>query len=430
MVNYKELYDSLDNTLTHEVVKKIIEEYLKTGVIDNYLKCYNYSKVEEKINNISDVEQEKLLSNHSIYFDKLYSMIFNEWKHTTSNLTDSQIKSMIDEGLVDDDYYEVRDYLKNAPYIEHAKDFRSSISGNDVCSKYSKKVFIGNGWEHFFSRLLIYPLQEKINVEHRLYLNPFETDCYELAYLFAEKCLFRKIPFYFKMDNSVADDKIVIYSDTEHLKKYIKLLEEIKKEHPNIVANCSKPPVLCGVIDNWIGYGSQPKQNSYSFNSIREKIIEMVLDESIGRMKKKYFGKQIQLNDKVVEDIRQKILEIGKQVGVDRDKFCFDIDKRDKLFEYEKTNDKKDELIDNPPTSTIMTNHEKSYERKENTQLSNEDSILKELANVIEGLTKTVANMNKTLDETIASLNKPKELNPKTNNKALIKQIKPNDDKK
>ena len=168
-----------------------------------------------------------------------------------------------------------------------------------------------------------------------MYLNPYETDCYEIAYLFTEKCLSRNIPFYFKMDNGVSDDKIVIYSDTEHLKIYISILDEIKKTHPDIVSRALMPPALCGLVDNWIGYGSEPKQHTESFNSVRERLFETVLDVATGNKKAKYRGKKIEVNDAFVKHVRQNVLQTCNRLGIDSNKFCFDIDARNKLFNYE-----------------------------------------------------------------------------------------------
>ena len=333
MINYRELYDSMGNTLTHELMSKIIKEYLTTGNIENVLK-YSYYK-EDEDENITEKEAEKLLSNHTTYHNKLYSMIFNVWKENIGNLTDEQVQQLIDDGVVGSDYYELRDYLKNTPYIDDAREFRKIIYGNEACSKYSRRVFLDTSWEHFFSRGLVYPLDGKVNVEHRLYLNPKSSDCYEMAYLFAEKCLSRNIPFYFKMDNGPADDKIVIYSDTEHLKDYISLLREIRQVHPDLASKTQKPPVLCGLIDDWVGYGSEPEENKESFNSKRRKLIEMVLDETIGSQKGQYQGKTVTLNDASVEGVRNTILQIGEQVGIDSNNFCFDRSARDKLFNYE-----------------------------------------------------------------------------------------------
>ena len=333
MINYKDMYNKMDNTLTHEAVKKIIEEYLTTGCINNYIKWYYASKLEDSLyfEKLPKEKQDIMLKNHFTYRDKLYSLIFNYWKkNVTSFLTDDQIKCMINK-----DYSKLRDYLKKIPYIDSYNEFDKIIRENELCSKYSKTFFLNNGWEHVFSEGLIYPIQPKINVEHRLYLNPYETDCYELAYLFTEKCLSRNIPFYFKMDNGVSDDKIVIYSDTEHLKVYISILDEIKKIHPDIVSRALKPPALCGLVDSWIGYGSEPKQKKESFNSVREKLFETVLDGAIGNQKAKYRGKKIDVNDAFVKHVRQNVLQICGNLGIDSNTFCFDIDARNKLFNYE-----------------------------------------------------------------------------------------------
>lgn len=344
LINYKDMYNKIENTLTFEVVKNIVEEYLTSGSIDNYLKSHYCFELEKSydFDDLPKEKQDKLLNNYASFRNKFYSMFFNIWKNKIGNLSYDQIKDMVDKGIVDEDYYELRDYLINTPYIDNANAFKEAIYGNEACSKYSKSIFLDNGWEHFFSKGLSYPPQEKIKVEHRLYINPLETDFYEMAYLFAEKCLTRNIPFYFKMDNGFADDKIVIYSDTEHLKVYISLLDEIKKEHPELISNTQKPPVLCGLIDNWIGYGSEPIQREESFNSKRSRLIKMILDKAIGDKKGKYLGQKIKVKDEIVNKIWASISVISEKIGIDNNNFCFDIESRDKLFAYEDSYDLKD----------------------------------------------------------------------------------------
>ena len=354
LINYKDMYKKMANPLTFEVVKKIVEEYLTSGSIDNYLKAHYCTELEKNydFDSLPKDKQDKLLNNYYAFRNKFYPMFFNIWKNRIGNLSYDQIKGMVDKGIVGEDYYELRDYLINTPYIDNAQDFKKAITGNAACSKYSKDVFLDNGWEHFFSKGLSYPPQEKINVEHRLYINPLETDYYEMAYLFAEKCLTKNIPFYFKMDNGFSDDKIVIYSDTEHLKVYISLLDEIKKEHPNLISNTQKPPVLCGLIDNWIGYGSEPMQRGESYNSKRSHLIGMILDKAIGDKKGKYLGKKIKVNDEIVNKIWSSISLIGGKIGIDTNNFCFDIESRDKLFAYEDNYD----LKDNPDFMNVDSN--------------------------------------------------------------------------
>ena len=102
-----------------------------------------------------------------------------------------------------------------------------------------------------------------------------------------EKCDERHLPYYFKFDQYAdRDDTIVIYSSTDNLPKYLEILQEIKKEHSELISRMKDPPILTGKIDGWIGYGSEPVKTPdgkmHSFNEIRAKVLEY----SIGKITK------------------------------------------------------------------------------------------------------------------------------------------------
>ena len=264
-------------------------------------------------------------------------------------------------------------------------------------------------------------------------MNTENIDTYKVMELFRNKCKERELDYHFKFsDRGDRDDTIVIYSDDKKLSKYLEILEEIKKEEPEIVKRAQTPPMLTGKIDGWIGYGSEPKldengKNTYSFNSTRSGIIQNAISKEIIKwirenkeftkeesglneyltkqiyddIKDKYricksvyepefqekllkklendiaknkseilegkfdkikefniddinievdsemiqrafrpFSKKILKKDpSFLEKVRAGIKEEGLANGIDPEKFCFDIDKRDKLFNEDKTNE-------------------------------------------------------------------------------------------
>lgn len=114
-------------------------------------------------------------------------------------------------------------------------------------------------------------------------------DTYKMTTYLVEKCDEHNLPYYFKFDQYAdRDDTIVIYSSTENLTKYVEILQEIKREHPELVSRAKEPPVLTGKIDGWIGYGSEPAKTPdgqrHSFNEIRAKVLE----SSIGKVTKQW----------------------------------------------------------------------------------------------------------------------------------------------
>ena len=393
MKNYQELYEKIENPLNDdEVIKKLIEGYsdeLGTKQYYNKLVQVNYKEKKYKGINMDDK-------------DRLVSQIFNEWKNDiTKNISDEDIKSYNNQ-----DFVRLRECIKNIPDIndfkENSKVF-NRLTKLDKLDKDSKKTkltdiyedyapfFHGSTWTYISHNSINPSKYKKIIVDHRLYLNTENIDTYKVMELFRNKCKERELDYHFKFsDIGDRDDTIVIYSDDRKLSKYLEILEEIKKEEPEIVKRAQTPPMLTGKIDGWIGYGSEPSldengKNTKSFNSSRSGIIQNAISkETIKWLREnkeltkedtglnEYLTKQIfdKIKEFNIDDInievdsemiqrafrpfskqilkkdpsflgkvREAIKEEGLANGIDSEKFCFDIDKRDKLFNEDKTNE-------------------------------------------------------------------------------------------
>ena len=141
-----------------------------------------------------------------------------------------------------------------------------------------------SSWIHVCSKYLNLEQSPYPKIEHRLYLDTEGIYTHKMASYFIEKCEKYKIPYYFKFDeNGNRDDTLVIYSSTENLTKYIEILREIQKEHPDFISKTKEPPILTGKIDGWIGYGTEPAVlpdgKRTSFNELRANTISKVIVE-------------------------------------------------------------------------------------------------------------------------------------------------------
>ena len=424
MKNYHEMYEKIENPLNDdEVVRKLIEGYsdeLRTK--EYYKKLVQVNYKEKKYTGINMEDK-----------DRLVSQIFNDWKKDlTLNIKDDEIKKY------NKDFPYLREFLKNTPYVKSAKEFFKIKRKVDEDEKleiiYPKYTPFSHGksWTYISHNSINPSKYKKIIVDHRLYLNTENIDTYKVMELFRNKCKERELDYHFKFsDIGNRDDTIVIYSDDKKLSKYLEILEEIKKEEPEIVKRAQTPPMLTGKIDGWIGYGSEPKLdedgNTNSFNNVRSGIIQNAISkETIKWIREnkeltkentglnEYLTKQIfddikdkyrmvksvdepefqeKLLKKLENDIsknkseilegkfdgvkefnidginievdsemiqrafrplskkilkkdpsflgkvREAIKEEGLANGIDSEKFCFDIDKRDQLFNEDKTNE-------------------------------------------------------------------------------------------
>ena len=427
MKNYQEIYEKIENPLNDdEVVRKLIESYSdELGTKSYYNKLVQVNFKEKKYKEINMEDK-----------DRLVSQIFNDWKKDlTLNIKDDEIKKYNKE------FPPLREFLKNIPYVKSAKEFfkiNGKVDADEqletIYSKYTPFSH-GESWTYISHNSINPSKYKKIIVDHRLYLNTENIDTYKVMELFRNKCKERELDYHFKFsDNGDRDDTIVIYSDDKKLSKYLEILEEIKKEEPEIVKRAQTPPMLTGKIDGWIGYGSEPSldengKHTNSFNSVRSGIIQNAIsketikwirenkeltkedsgldeyltkqifddikDKDKYRMDKSFdepefqekllkrlekeieknkseilegkfdgvkefniddinievdsemiqrafrpFSKKILKKDpSFLEKVRDGIKEEGLANGIDPEKFCFDIDKRDQLFNEDKTNE-------------------------------------------------------------------------------------------
>lgn len=430
MKNYQEMYEKIENPLNDdEVVRKLIEGYsdeLGTKKYYNKLVKVNYKQKKYTEPNMKDK-------------NKFVSELFNEWKNDiTLNISDDEIKNY------GKDFSNLRKFLKNIPYVKssydrNAKEF-FKLNGKENRDKQLETVYSkytpfsqGRSWTYITYNNINPSKYKKFIVDHRLYLNTENIDTYKVMELFRNKCKERELEYLFKYaEKGDRDDTIVIYSDDRKLSDYMEILEEIKKEEPEIVKRAQTPPMLTGKIDGWIGYGSEPKldedgKNTNSFNNLRSGIIQNAISKETIKwirenkeltkkdlgfnecltkqifddIKDKYrmyksvyepkfqekllkrLEKEIEKNksellegkfDKIkefnigdinievdsemiqrafrplskkilktdpsfLEKVRAGIKEEGLANGIDPEKFCFDIDKREKLFNEYKTDE-------------------------------------------------------------------------------------------
>ena len=324
MKDYQEIYEKIENPLNDdEVIKKLIEGYSdELGTKQYYKKLTEVYRDQKKYTGINVKDK-----------DKFVSEIFNEWKNDiTKNISDKDIKSYNNQ-----DFARLRECIKNIPDIkdfkENLKVFNSlkKLDKLDKLDKDSKKTkltdiyedyaaFFPEGtWTYIRYNSINISKPKNFTVDHRLYLNTENIDTYKVMELFRNKCKERELNYLFKFaEKGDRDDTIVIYSDDRKLSDYIEILEEIKKEEPEIVKRAQTPPMLTGKIDGWIGYGSEPSldengKHTKSFNSVRSGIIQNAISKETMKwirenkeLTKEDSGLNEYLTKQISDDIKDK----------------------------------------------------------------------------------------------------------------------------
>ena len=273
---YNQIHNPLDNP---KVIERLIEIYSSNLNYYNQLTRVNSKQYSNQYN-----EEDK---------EKFEVMMFNVWKNNIVAMTKEEWHELYQRGIYGKDLIALRKYLKTIPDVSTKREIDDAFQNANVDERIKSarrkydwdQLSDGIDWVHVCSRYVNAKKEEVPNVEHRLYLNTESVDTYKMATIFVEKCNKHHLPYYFKFaQDEVRDDTIVIYSNTENLTKYIDVLQEIKREHPQLVSRTKEPPILTGQIDGWIGYGSEtsrdPNGEKQSFNQVRSKCVERALDKA------------------------------------------------------------------------------------------------------------------------------------------------------
>ena len=235
------------------------------------------------------------------YVDQLYSMIFNNAREnylngSFINLTEKEFSEardkMLESRIASKDFFHfitVRGYLREIGKLssKSAIEKALSVSNTYLFEKYFKDIFSYDEVKNILGRIISNDnewqiidsrnetgtnkrIKELSEIKHRLYLNLANCDIHRFANYFIVKCQEQKIPYSFKIAKDTSrDDSIILFSDDELLDSYLNVLEQIKNEYPDIVERSYDTPVLCGKINNWIGYGEEPINSFDSYINTR-----------------------------------------------------------------------------------------------------------------------------------------------------------------
>ena len=247
-------------------------------------------------------------------YDKFYSMMFNDWKNAITSMSRERYEHLRRLGKCQPDFVKLRNFLKTVPDVKTKNEVTSIIFSDHKDQELSEALYKyrwdyigeGSGWEHVHSRYADIEKRDVYEeVEHRLYLNTDPLDTLKMATLMVQKFKEKDLPYYFKFSPSGGrDDTIVLYTPTDKLDIYANLLREIVRDNPDIASRMQRPPVLNGLIEPWMGYGSEPTEDEFgkkrSFNSVRAPLIE----KAIAKTTKKWMTENV---NKYIDYKGQKI---------------------------------------------------------------------------------------------------------------------------
>ena len=192
-----------------------------------------------------------------------------------------------------------------------------------------KEVFIGHGtMGYHVYKSKFGNIWDSGDSKIKFYINAGEYT-YEFSKLFKEMCESHDMRYTYKVVNPERDeetraDKMCIYMGLSEVEEYLAIVREIRLEHPEI--EFKKPSPLMGVVDGWIGVGSDPDnfELASSYNDSRALLIENSLSKVLGnaseaKIKKTLESNEVELNKAVRAEIekRSKAYSITKHFVFD-----------------------------------------------------------------------------------------------------------------
>ncbi len=257
MDQYLEMYNNSKNPLEdNETLEKVINAYILGGIHGSYSFYREIVKIgtEGKTSDPPPMEEK----------DMFWSALFNKWKR---NILYSHAE--INYEKYEGHFNELLMILKDIPDISTYDELCNILEMYPVISEYGILPAGDRLWNYVLSRDVNGTKRKDINPKYRLYINSEASDTYQIIAGFLGKCIQRKLPYDLKFIDYPEDykdraDSIVIWADEKTLFQYIEILDEIKEKAPNLVSRCGEPPILTMKLNDWVGFGEEPNEGSYT----------------------------------------------------------------------------------------------------------------------------------------------------------------------
>ena len=272
----KEFYENIKNPIQDDaVITDIIEAYSHENEGSGGL----YGALSGV--GIDEKETGKIIVADKKQFEE---KMFNRWRKSVVDMTEQEFLLANQSGSLGSDFRFLHNFVKSHPELSTNHDLRTAIDGMsdktssnkmfDILEKYSWD-FGEPEWRHVKSRNVNAKQEDRIEVDHRFYLNTDSTDTYAMVDALVDTYEKNDLPYYFKFNESGhRADTIVIYTSTKDLIKNLDVLKQVQQEYPELANRLHQPPILTGKIGEKIGYGAEPEKSSY--NDVNETTLSWV----------------------------------------------------------------------------------------------------------------------------------------------------------
>lgn len=325
-----EFYNAIENPLNEKVLNELLDAGEKNQKV-------NYTQVVGLFGN-------KTASPHANPDGMNMLDIFNSWREGVLELSENDFNNFTQEKRAD--YREIQQILKKAPKPSNEKEMKQlmvrNLSNGEKLGKdidiYDKLI---NNAKNAASSPGFHWMIPAFGADHRIYINPKYKDVYRLSKEIMKRaakkglCIPHKFsPFIDPNGNygkgrewanrrANRQDRFVIYLTKNNLMDCLKILDEIKRDCPDLVKNCGEPPALAGKLDNWLGVAANPAGKNQSYHSIVGDVVEHAIKvaNETGRNRKEK-----------LEILKREIEEGMKAYGFSPEKICFNQGDKEKFM--------------------------------------------------------------------------------------------------
>lgn len=298
-----DIYNKIENPLLDDdVVKKVMEDLGKSALPGETKPFYT---ILTENHNSKDTTAYDLKA-----VDEFYVTVFNIWKKSFLNkyANPDTLSTYSAYDIFDafrrEKLAKIKSVLNTSPEFTTKKEIEDYFSSQGLGGYIGKDDFMYLSYAPYFHFRTVDIKPDKgdtyhtKNIHHRLYLNIDRKNIHKVAKKIVEKCEAKDLSFYFKILESSTiekDESLVLYSSDENLLSYYKILQEIGKEMPEITKNTERPVLLAGLLDGWIGYGTDPDipGSRLSYNMLRSNIMEEALDSTYRNFTLDHLGAKI-----------------------------------------------------------------------------------------------------------------------------------------
>ena len=279
-VNLIKLYDNIKNPLEEDfILKMLIECYKKdAGLYRTISRLYAQEPIEEP--SMLDENHPLALSEY-----ELKTFVGNLYKKHFDIIPEEVLKRDVFKrhqyNIGDKDSVENFAQYFFEDYLGGTKYFNWGYGAREVRLRHPNTLV------DFQKKSLDVKYEYDAQVKHRIYINVKPDDIYsfagELVNLFNEQDL--DFVMKFQRPWRGRADVLVLYCKDNNFEKTLDLLNDLKNKKPELVANCSIPPIFTGVVDDWLGVSVEPKKlsngSSYSYNGRRAELVSRAIGKVI-----------------------------------------------------------------------------------------------------------------------------------------------------